>query len=177
VIVVKREDGSSDQYLVAYYTGVKEISSGELRARVSRSLPGFMVPSYYVWQRSFALTPNGKIDRQSLPDPVLEGLTTGGEYVAAVTPTEKQLVEIWKEVLRRDPIGIRDNFFELGGQSLKAIQMLGMIHRETKVQLALRTIFTEPTIEQLALQIQNTLELRALMKEDEIGSKKITIDI
>ena len=74
------------------------------------------------------LTPNGKTDRKQLPDPsTTEQLSE--QYVEAVTEIEKQLVQIWQELLGIEKIGTRDNFFELGGHSLLAVRLVSAIRK------------------------------------------------
>ena len=82
-----------------------------------------MVPSYFTALDEFPYTPNGKIDKNSLPIPsgVLQNEKVG--YIAPKTDLEVKLASIWEEVLNTKPIGIRDNFFELGGDSLLAIKL------------------------------------------------------
>ncbi|WP_157776603.1 hypothetical protein, partial [Paenibacillus polymyxa] len=73
-----------------------------------------MVPSYFIWLEQMPLTPNGKIDRKSLPAP--EGsLRSGAEYAAPRMVTERTLVAIWQSILGVPTVGILDHFFDLGG--------------------------------------------------------------
>ena len=64
------------------------------------------------------LTPNGKINRRALPDPDMSLM--GEEHIAPRNEIEKNLVDIWSDVLKidQDKVGIHDNFFHLGGNSL-----------------------------------------------------------
>ncbi len=64
--------------------------------------------------------------------------------------TERKLCGIWQHILGIGRIGIHDNFFELGGHSLKAMMLLAQIHRETGVEVPLRTLFEMPTVQQIA---------------------------
>src|SRR4029079_2850164 len=71
------------------------------------------------------------VDRQALvlPDETRAAVrqierADGPPYVAPIETIEHQLVEIWEELLRVHPIGVRDNFFDLGGDSLMALQMM-----------------------------------------------------
>ena len=71
VVVVAREDVSGEKRLVAYYTraGVAELPVEALRSYLLGVLPEYMVPAAYVQLDSLPRTPNGKIDRKSLPEP------------------------------------------------------------------------------------------------------------
>jgi hypothetical protein len=81
-----------------------------------------MVPSYFIRLDRIPLTPNGKIDRKALPD-FAGSIHTGKEYAPPRNELEAQMVEVWKELLGLETVGIYDDFFELGGQSLKYIQL------------------------------------------------------
>ena len=46
---------------------IKKSAINELRKYLSKSLPKYMVPSYYIALDDLPYTPNGKIDKKSLP--------------------------------------------------------------------------------------------------------------
>jgi len=138
--------------LVAYLVSETEIDKQKLRNFLTKELPEYMVPSYFVTIDNIPLTPNGKIDRKSLPE-VDSDSVIRQEYVAPKTKIEKQLVAIWQEVLGVKKIGITDNFFELGGHSLKITQLINKIEKELQLSFKVKDIFLFPTIE----YVQNKL--------------------
>jgi acyl carrier protein len=71
-------------------------------------------------------------------------------YVAPVTAVEKVLVEIFRDFLKIEKLGIHDNFFELGGDSLKAIAIIGRVNKAFNVRITIDKIFESPTIALLA---------------------------
>ncbi|HVF59868.1 MAG TPA: amino acid adenylation domain-containing protein [Thermoanaerobaculia bacterium] len=153
--VVARGEGS-DKRLVAYVVpsdGTADVAA--LRAFLKERLPDYMVPSAWVALAALPLTPNGKLDRRALPDPPEEGST--GELVAPRTLAEELVAEIWREVLRRDRIGVHDDFFDLGGHSLLATQVLARVAEGFDVELPVRTVFEYPTLEQFALAVESAL--------------------
>ncbi|WP_432408908.1 amino acid adenylation domain-containing protein [Wukongibacter sp. M2B1] len=152
-VVIDRKGKDNDKYLCAYIVSEEEISVSDLRKHLSKELPEYMVPSYFVQLEKISLTPNGKIDRRSLPLP--EGnISTGVEYEAPSSITEEKLVEIWKEILGIEKIGINDNFFSLGGHSLRAAAMVSKIHKEMNVEVPLREVFRLATVKSLAKYIK-----------------------
>jgi FkbH-like protein len=79
--------------------------------------------------------------------------TIGGE---PRTEIEKQLCEIWQDLLGIERVGIHDDFFELGGNSLLAVRLFAQIERLTGKRLPVVTIFQSPTIERLAAILNNS---------------------
>jgi len=162
-IVIAREN-NNDKYLCAYLVAkpgeTKRIDHTGLREYLSNRLPDYMVPAYFVQLDNIPLTPNGKIDRKALPDQVFTG---GPEYTAPGNKLERELVDIWAEVLGRDQmqvsqlrqsISIDNNFFQLGGHSLKATILTARIHKKFDIQIPLAEFFKTPTIKQLASYMQ-----------------------
>ena len=124
-----------------------------VRAFLRERLPGYMVPSDFVVLEAVPLLPNGKVDRHALPAPGMFGESSSDDFVAPRTPTEEKLAAIWAAVLGLERAGINSNFFELGGHSLKATQVVSRIHRDLGVEIALREMFSRPTISELASEV------------------------
>ncbi|MDW3192233.1 MAG: amino acid adenylation domain-containing protein [Cytophagales bacterium] len=69
--------------------------------------------------------------------------------------TERQVLKIWHQVIKNDHIGVADHFLEVGGNSLRAAEISMLILKHLGVSIALTSFFENPTVRQLALQIQN----------------------
>ncbi|MDJ0562259.1 MAG: thioesterase domain-containing protein, partial [Microcystis sp. M53599_WE4] len=152
--VIVREDNPGEKQLVAYIVpklGVK-LTSGDLRQFLSHKLPGYMVPGAFVLLESFPLTANGKIDRRALKAP--SNTSDSDRFIEARNQLELNLVQIWSKVLKIDKISVQDNFFYLGGHSLLAPYLITQIKEQLGKEIAVTTIFQNPTIEQLATIIQ-----------------------
>ncbi|MDT3428889.1 amino acid adenylation domain-containing protein, partial [Paenibacillus forsythiae] len=151
-VVIAREAEDGQKHLCAYFAADRELTGSELREALSQSLPGYMIPAYFVQLERMPLTPNGKIDRKALPAP--EGhLQTGTEYVAARTPVEEALVQIWQEILGLSKVGVKDNFFEIGGHSLKVLQLIQKIHVKLEVDVPMRIVLESQTIEKMTEEL------------------------
>ncbi|NDB84454.1 MAG: non-ribosomal peptide synthetase, partial [Alphaproteobacteria bacterium] len=116
-----------------------------IRNDLTKQLPDYMVPSFFVLIGKIPLTANGKVDKKILPSPDIN-LTISTKYVGPRNEIERKLCEIWSEVLRIEKIGIYDNFFEIGGHSLLATQVISRIRKDLEVELPLKTLFSAPTI-------------------------------
>ena len=150
--VMAREDLKGDKYLCAYIVSDEELMISTIREHLSKELPAYMIPSYFVQLDKFPLTPNGKLDRKALPEP--DGsISTGVEYEAPTNETEEKLAGIWQEVLGVERVGINDSFFELGGDSIKAIQVSSKLHAYG-MRLEIKEIFTNPRIKELVKQLK-----------------------
>ncbi|MDQ0045975.1 amino acid adenylation domain-containing protein/non-ribosomal peptide synthase protein (TIGR01720 family) [Paenibacillus polymyxa] len=148
-VVIAREDKAGQKQLCAYFVGNVSITVGQLRRELSKELPEYMIPSYYVQLDKMPLSSNGKIDRKALPAPE-SNMKTGTPYVSPRTPLEKQVAAIIEEVLDISQIGVKDNFFDIGGHSLHATTLVSKFHKQLDVTVSLREVFQFPTIEQLA---------------------------
>lgn len=152
-VVLAREDNPGDRRLVAYLLmDEEEMDLTELKEQVKKTLPEYMVPMAYVALPEFPLTPNGKIDKRSLPIPGDQNVQKQA-YVAPRNDTEETLIQIWQEVLQLEKVGVTDNFFDLGGHSLLATQVVSRVREHFNVELALSALFEEPTIENIALHL------------------------
>ncbi|MCK4261178.1 MAG: amino acid adenylation domain-containing protein, partial [Halanaerobiales bacterium] len=168
-VVMAKEDSNS-KYLCAYVVGESEFTISDLREYMSKDLPEYMIPTYFVKLDKMPLTQNGKIDRNALPEP--EGnIEVGVEYVAPTNEVEEKLVEIWSEVLKIEKVGVMDNFFELGGHSLKATILAGRIQKELDVEVSLKQIFKSPTIKGVSKYIKSAAKVQyeAIEKVDDLG--------
>ena len=67
------------------------------------------------------------------------------------TALERDLVELWADLLNLAAVGIHDNFFELGGHSLLAVQLLSRVRQIYGVDLSLEVVYSgEFTVAELA---------------------------
>jgi amino acid adenylation domain-containing protein len=154
VVIASNPSGATGNELVAYVVGQTPLDIAAIRSYLGRQLPGYMVPGYYVQLESLPLTGNGKVDRKHLPAPAGLDMGIGTVYVAPRNEIESKLVMIWQEVLGKEKIGVRDNFFELGGHSLKVNKVASSIYKEFDVKISFLVLFSNPTIEGIASEIE-----------------------
>ena len=157
-IVVLREDKPGVKQLVAYVQvqdTTETLDVNELRSKLKNSLPQHMLPSVYVIMQEWPLTPNGKVDRNSLPVP--DAIELQGEFVAVETETEKCLVKIWAKLLEleENAISTTANFFELGGHSLLTVRLIAEIRSQFNQEIDISEIFETSEIRSLATLIDS----------------------
>ncbi|MCH9647814.1 MAG: amino acid adenylation domain-containing protein, partial [Deltaproteobacteria bacterium] len=137
---------SGESRLVAYVvTDEGELDASALREALRESLPDYMVPAVFVALDELPLTPNGKVDRRALP--AVEGDRASGAYQAPRTATEEVAAAIWGEVLQVERVGLGESFFDLGGHSLLGTRLISRLRRAFEVDISLRDLFAEPTVE------------------------------
>ena len=153
-IVIDRTNEDGSKYLCAYLVLENEMTVPELREYIATKLPNYMVPSYFVQLEKMPITVNGKINRNALPKPS-NVVNTGVKYVAPRDKVERVILDIWKEVLSIEQIGMYDNFFELGGHSLLAANCISRIRNKFEIEITLEEFFNYPTIALLKSRIQS----------------------
>ncbi|MET9518323.1 amino acid adenylation domain-containing protein [Streptomyces sp. NPDC002994] len=151
--VLARPDRQRDEVrLVAYVVAGEDGTRPQLlRERLRERLPGYMVPSAFVMLDELPVTPNGKLDRDALPEP---GDEPGASVVRPPrTPREQLLCELFAEVLGLRQVGMDSDFFEAGGHSLLAIRLASRIRAVLGVDLNLNVLFEAPTVARLAARL------------------------
>ena len=83
--------------------------------------------------------------------------------VAPRSVVEEMLASIWSDVLGGVRVGINDNFFELGGHSLLATQVMSRVREAFGIEIALRSLFEQPTVRELAETIEEGLRAGVAM--------------
>src|SRR3954452_21979554 len=112
-----------------------------------------MLESAFVFLYELPRTPNGKIDRKALPEPAPHDLA--GEAAAVPrTPVQEIVASSWEQALGIQGVGPRANFFAAGGHSLLAAQVVSRLRELFQVDLPLRELFEEPTVEGLAERVE-----------------------
>ena len=144
----------------------KEAFAPKLRHFLQQQLPEYMIPTSFIFMDELPLAPSGKLNRGLLPAPKSERPVLEQPFVMPLTAIEKQLAEIWAEMLNIQPIGRHDNFFDLGGHSLLILQLLAQIQETFQIVLPLVSLFEHPTLsglgQAITAQRQNGQTLAAL---------------
>ncbi|MBD0258259.1 MAG: amino acid adenylation domain-containing protein, partial [Cytophagales bacterium] len=142
-VVLMKEDERGDQYLCAYLVMQGEADVKEMRDHLKGHLPDYMIPAYYVSLASIPMTGNGKVNKAGLPPPAAKGRA---DRSAPGNVAEGQLLEVWKEVLKLEELGVDESFFNLGGDSIKAIRILSGINAATGVKLRVSDLYSHDTV-------------------------------
>jgi thioesterase domain-containing protein/acyl carrier protein len=157
-------DTPGEPRLVAYVvarSAVAPPSVGELREHLRSRLPGYMIPSTFLLLEALPLTPNGKIDRKALPATDAATEVASKPAVAPRNPNEKRVMAIFEEVLKTRVASVEENFFDLGGHSILAARLMAVIEKGFGFRLPLATLLKNPTIEGIALILDDAAKRSA----------------
>ena len=145
VTVQAFDNPSGGKFIAAYVVAEGKFDIPAASAFIKERKPPYMVPAAFVQLDKIPLNVNQKVDRKALPKPTPD---TSAEYVAPETDLEKNLCEIFAEVLNVDKVGATDNFFDLGGSSLMVTNVL--VNAEKRgIKFAYADVFAHPTARDL----------------------------
>ena len=135
-----------------------EFTEDELRRYLLDHLPEYMVPADFIFLDKFPLTLSGKIDRLGLAEQRVEPRGEVSGLIGPRNSIEGSLVDIWREVLGIEHVGIFDNFLSLGGHSLALAQVQTRIYDRYRTELPIYNIYKVPNIAWMAEQIEKQLQ-------------------
>ncbi|HVO78459.1 MAG TPA: amino acid adenylation domain-containing protein [Candidatus Bathyarchaeia archaeon] len=150
-VVVAREDQPGMKRLIAYLVCDSiQPTTAELRRSLKQRLPDYMIPSDFVELDEFPYTVGGKIDVAALPAPEASASVPDAVHVPPLNAIERQIADIWQEVLGIAPIGVSDDFFDMGGDSLLSIHAVLRIREALEVELSAADMGTASNVARLA---------------------------
>lgn len=156
-VVTVRTSGPQPE-LVAHVVATGP-SDDDIRSFLAEQLPSAAIPARFMRRSSLPKLVSGKVDRASLASIALADERPAAAGAAPpLTQTERQISEIWSEVLGVEPVGRSDHFFDLGGQSLLAMRMIARIRRRFGIRIPARTVFDAPTVHGFSVLLDEMLE-------------------
>lgn len=126
--------------------------AGAIREFAAARLADFKVPKQIVFVDEVPKGPTGKLQRIGLAEKLADKLAADRQqtFLAASTPVETQLIDIWRDLLNLDRVGVRDNFYALGGDSLATAALMSAIEKRFDRTVRLDGFLKSPTVETLA---------------------------
>ena len=142
------KDNIGQDFLCAYYTADEKIENEvTLIEYLKKSLPDYMIPQYFIWLKQFPINANGKVDRKSLPFPILQQ-EDSELLILPTNENETAIVNIVKEIFKLDHLSLNANFLALGGNSLKALLLLAKIRDQ--YELKINDILTSTNLKEIS---------------------------
>ena len=152
--VVDWEDENKKKYLCAYVVSDTEIDTEELSSFLGETLPEYMVPKFFERIEEIPLNLNGKVEKKKLVKHNFNN-NESRKIIYPRTKTERELVNIWKEILNLDEVSIKDSFLGNGGDSIKMVRAMSCISERLKVGISYKEFLYANTPEKLAKLIEN----------------------
>ncbi|AGL16561.1 non-ribosomal peptide synthetase [Actinoplanes sp. N902-109] len=101
------------------------LSAAQIRERLRRRLPAYLVPGPMLVLPALPVTASGKIDRRAVARLIAADLDAAGTPDGAGQPVADQLVDLLRNLLRVPTFGLDDDFVLHGGDSLMALGVSG----------------------------------------------------
>lgn len=152
----------------------EKINVEAIEKHMAARLPKYMIPDQIEIIDKIPLTVNGKIDRKALNSICAERMKVKKEVIKTerFTSIEKQIADIWKEVLNIENINKKDNFYYAGGDSLLITQVVSKM-RESIDGLdtvswdeLMHEALNNPTIEGIADVLEKKILKKVSKKSD-----------
>ncbi|KAK1590723.1 uncharacterized protein LY79DRAFT_632018 [Colletotrichum navitas] len=160
------KDAASDRQLSSNLANFMKELSYTLRRRLSKTLPGHMIPDAYVPLSKLPTQNSGKLDRGALQAVIssmsFKSIATYSEADSTVqkpqTENEIVLARHWCTVLGisdENSLSTSNNFFSLGGDSILAMRVVALLRSEG-YSLDVGQMFSSPQLSEMASKMQKT---------------------
>ncbi|MBB6716466.1 non-ribosomal peptide synthetase, partial [Clostridium gasigenes] len=166
VAVIAREDSVGEKAIYGYIVSDINVDFKKVKKEIRKKLPDYMIPAYMMQIEQVPVNGSGKLDKRVLPEIAYESKE---EYIAPRNEIEKIIVRIFEEVIGINNISVDADFFEIGGHSLRATKVANRIESKTGVRIPINIIFSERTVEYIAIYIENceNREYESIQKAEE----------
>ena len=158
-IVLHRKDLDGPDALCAYVKPSSAVLDGGANLKANLVLPKYMFPTAFIGIDSWPRNGNDKIDRKSLPEPVVTktvALAGDESNWEARNEVDNQLRKIFADVLKLDlsnVASIDSDFFEIGGDSFGSMKLVRAIQKDLDVKLPIAKVMKRRTVAALSDEI------------------------
>lgn len=150
-VVVAQRGSRGETVLCAYVVPAsRTLSHHELRAKLQQLLPSFLVPSRITFLERLPVNAHGKVDREALLRRSPAGDDGRRARAEPSLPWEREVAEVFRQVLGPRPVFADDDFFELGGDSLLAVNLITRLHLQYGRTIAPSDLADRCTVAHLA---------------------------
>lgn len=137
--------------IIAYFTTInsKPVNSDLLKQSLSKTLPSYMIPTYFYHMDYIPLTVTGKIDRKFIVDTFKPDLRKQ-DNLKPRNKIERDIATIWGNLLKNKNYDIKTTFAQAGGNSLLLLSLILKLQNKFKINIAINDIINLHTIEEQA---------------------------
>jgi amino acid adenylation domain-containing protein len=143
----------SNEFILKCYFTLKDdsLTFEELTDHIRAELPCYYIPKEFYQVEAIPLSLNGKVDKSPASQKVIKELRP--IIHSPKDEIQTYLINLWKEILGIDKVGIKNNFHNLGGSSLSFVAMLNKVNK--KFNLNISPTIELVTIEELSKHIES----------------------
>ena len=152
VAALKDVPGSGKQiiaYVLAANADAENLES-KIKAEISKTLTGYMIPARIITLETFPLSANGKVDKKQLPipeiaaQPIEKAITTNAD----LSPEEREVLGIWQQVFENPNITIEDDFYSIGGDSITLMKLVDKLALDLKKTASIDQVLQAKSIKE-----------------------------
>jgi len=141
-----------------------KISAQKLRDFARERLASFKVPGLIRIVPQIPKGAGGKIKRGELAAAFSARVRRGGRTVPPRSELERQLAELWADLLDLKQMGVDQDVFALGADSIAVTQMISRLRERFNVYLSFKDIFHAPTVTALAARLESSKKRSTSLK-------------
>ncbi len=174
--VVAVKNINDENYVIAYYKHKDEKAENaekDIKDYLKNELPKYMIPHFFVRVDDFPLNANGKVDKEKLLE--MESVQNKTSLANQETGKKKEVLEIWRNVLGNQSLGLDDNFFEHGGHSILATKLVYVMKETVLPEATLQILLENNTVNKFveALEVDSSSSMEAVMEKDSMLDREL----
>ncbi|RRN70535.1 amino acid adenylation domain-containing protein [Peribacillus simplex] len=167
--VVAVKNINDENYVIAYYKQKDENAKNaekDIKDYLGNELPNYMIPNFFVRVDDFPLNANGKVDKAKLLE--MDIMQNKTFLANQENGKKKEVLDIWRNILGNQSLGLDDNFFENGGHSILATKLVYIMKETVLPEATLQILLENNTVNKFvgALEIDSSGSMEALMEKD-----------
>ena len=165
VVLAQKQEDSLTLFCVCSDKGKDTAGSSlenQIRLFLKKKLPEFMVPRYIICLDSMPLNVNGKIETARLKENLENSRKQEHDIFTDIefsTIYEKDIYQIWNEILPTQSSDIDTNFFDAGGNSMYLMTIFNKLNEKYGKIVSMSELFVYTTIRELAQCFAQRLEM------------------
>lgn len=152
-LVLTKDNNQGNKELIAYLIHNNDFKINELKLFLSKKIPKYMMPYYFRSIKEIPMNTNGKVDVKKLhiESNIIEEKI---ENNPPENKLQKEILDLWREILKKEHISINDNFFNIGGESISIIKLQLMLEKSGFI-IEIQDLYRNPTIKELSYFLKN----------------------
>lgn len=154
--------------IVLFYTSKSDLQETEINQSLSKHLPSYEMPASIIRIPEIRLTANGKVDRKyltALAEQQQKQRHNDAASKESMNSNERQISEIFAQILELSDVAAEDDFFDLGGNSITVMRLIAMIRQQFGVELTVTEIFENSSVQALAKAVTHSKTVSIEMEQ------------